>query len=66
MSEATTTPPVEEPKVASAPIYPLIEFPEGVDLNDLYVQVRVAMVVAHVNMLPWCEFLTLELDDSRS
>ena len=63
--EVNTTPPVEEPKVSSVPLYPLIEFPEGVDLKDFYVQVRVGMVVAHVCFYG-VKVLTLELDASRS
>ena len=30
------------------PLYPLIQFPKGVDLNDFYVQCRIAMCMAHV------------------
>jgi hypothetical protein len=48
MSEVTTTIATEEPHKVSAPLYPLIEFPEGIDLNDFYCQVRIAMVMAHV------------------
>jgi hypothetical protein len=32
----------------SAPLYRLIEFPEGGDLKDFYFHIRVTMVVAHV------------------
>ena len=65
MSKESITPTVEEPEVVSAPLYPLIEFPEGVDLNDFYVHVRVGMVIAHV-CVGDVAFLTLELDDSWS
>ena len=64
MSEPTQTPGLDN--VKAAPIYPLIEFPEEVDLNDFYVRVRVAMVVAHVySKKKLCFFNYQELDDSR-
>ena len=47
-AEVTTKPATENPKDVPAPFYPLIEFPEDVDLNDFYCQVRIAMVMAHV------------------
>lgn len=30
------------------PLYSLIQFPEGVDITDYYVQVRIGMCMAHV------------------
>jgi len=48
MDEVTTTKLSETPIANASACYPLIEFPEGVDLNDYYVNVRVGMVMAHV------------------
>jgi len=49
MDEVATTKLSETPMAnSSSTCYPLIEFPEGVDLNDYYVNVRVGMVMAHV------------------
>jgi hypothetical protein len=50
-TESTTPKTVEGQKAHMSPIYPLIEFPEGIDLHDCYGEVRFGMVVAHVSTL---------------
>lgn len=47
-AEETIPPAVEEPKADTSPIYPLIEFHEGIDPEDFYCEVRIGMVLAHV------------------
>jgi hypothetical protein len=37
--------------VQKEPLYPLIEYPEGLDVNDYYSRIRVDMVTLHVRIL---------------
>jgi hypothetical protein len=48
MTEATKVSNNSTKLADSAPLYPLIEFPEGGDLKDFYFNLRVSMVIAHV------------------
>jgi hypothetical protein len=54
-----------EMEVKIGPLYSPIQFPEGVDIRDYYVQIRVGMCMAHVPSLyfPPMVIDLVELDD---
>jgi hypothetical protein len=39
---------MESAEVAKQPLYPLIEYPDGLDFNDVYGKVTIEMVTGHV------------------
>jgi hypothetical protein len=39
---------MESAEVAVSPLYPLIEYPDSLDFNDVYGKVTIEMVTGHV------------------